>query len=89
LKEKRDSFATRETRKTTNEDFEHPSDEDHHGNVLLIRNMDIDREDDIKKTRNKEDANSAVEAEEQTPPSPERQERRLIKHGNDIKKMKK
>jgi hypothetical protein len=51
--------------------------------------MDINGEDDIKQTPNKEDANSAVEAEDQTPPSPERQERRLRKYDDETEKMKK
>jgi hypothetical protein len=51
--------------------------------------MDIDGEDDIKQTPNKEDTKQAGEAEEQTPTSPERQERRLRKHDDETEKMKK
>jgi hypothetical protein len=74
---------------SNDEDFEQPSDEDSQGNVLSIRIMDIDGEDDIKQTPNKKDAKSAVKLEEQTPTSPERQERHLRKHDDETEKMKK
>jgi hypothetical protein len=51
--------------------------------------MDIDGEDDIKQTPNKEYAKSAVKSEEQTPPSPERHERHFRKHDDETDKMKK
>jgi hypothetical protein len=55
--------------------FEKPAGEDAQGNILAIRKMEIDGEDDIKQTPNKQDANPAAEEEEQASPSPKRQDR--------------
>jgi hypothetical protein len=74
---------------SSDEDFEQPSDKDSQGNALSIRRMDIDGEDDINQTPNKEDTQSAVESETQTLPLSEKQERHLIKHDDDTNKIKK
>jgi hypothetical protein len=69
---------------SSDEDFEQPSDEDAQGNALSMRIMDIDREDDTTHIPNKGDAKPSAEEEEQTRPSPERQDRRLRKCDDGI-----
>jgi hypothetical protein len=73
-------------------DFEQPSNEDAQGNVISMRRMDIDGEDDIRQTPNKEETKAAAEEEEeqeQASPSTERQNRRSKKHIEETEKMKK
>jgi hypothetical protein len=42
---------------SSDEDFEQPSNEEAQGNVLSMRRMDIDGEDDIKQTPNQQPKN--------------------------------
>jgi hypothetical protein len=74
---------------SSDEGFEQPSDEDAQGNVLTMRQMDIDREDGTTQTPNKQDAKPEAEEEEQVLPSTERQDRRSRKHDYETEKMKK
>jgi hypothetical protein len=73
----------------SNKGFEQPLDEDAQGKIASMRRMDIDREDDIKQTPNKEDAKPAAEEQEQASPSPEIKDRRSRKQDDETKKMKK
>jgi hypothetical protein len=57
------------------EEFEKPSDEDAQGNVLTMRQMNIDGEDDTKQTLHKKDTKPEAEEEEQASTFPEIQYR--------------
>jgi hypothetical protein len=69
--------------------FKQPLDKDIQGNVLSIHTMDINGEDDITQTPNKEDTTPAADKEEHTSPSPESQDRRSSKHDDETEKIKK
>jgi hypothetical protein len=74
---------------SSDEYFGQPLDEDAQGNVLTMRQMDINGEYDTKQTPNKQDAKPAAEEEEQTSPFLDRQDRRSRKHDDETRKMKK
>jgi hypothetical protein len=59
---------------SSNEDFEQPSDEDAQGKVITMRQINIARVENTNHTPHKQDSNPAA-AEEEAPPSPERQDR--------------
>jgi hypothetical protein len=75
---------------SSDEDFEKPSDEDSQGNVLTMHHMDIGEVDNTNQTPSKQDTNPTSEEQEQeTPPSPKRQDRRLRKQDDETEKIKK
>jgi hypothetical protein len=75
---------------SSEEDFEQPLDENAQGNVLTMRQMNIDGVDNTNQNPNKQDTKPASKEEEQEiSPSTKIQDRRLIKHDDETEKMKK
>jgi hypothetical protein len=75
---------------SSDDDFQQPSNEDAQGNVLTEEERALTTMNDSLRTPNKEDTKPAANPENQeSPPSPEPNQKRLRKQDQETEQMKK